>query len=44
VFRRYVDVFRELGLPEATTTALDAIRRDILVPQRTPFMAMSKPC
>jgi putative hydrolase of the HAD superfamily len=35
VFRRYVDVFQALGLPEATTVeALDAIRRDILTPQR----------
>jgi putative hydrolase of the HAD superfamily len=35
VFRRYVEVFRELGLPEATTTkALDAIRRDILTSHR----------
>ena len=35
VFRRYVEVFRELRLPEATTPeALDAIRRDILMPQR----------
>jgi putative hydrolase of the HAD superfamily len=35
VFRRYVEVFQELGIPEATTPkALDAIRRDILVPQR----------
>ena len=35
VFRRYVEVFQELGLPEATTPdALDAIRRDVLTPQR----------
>jgi putative hydrolase of the HAD superfamily len=35
VFRRYVEVFGELGLPEATTPkALDAIRQDILMPQR----------
>lgn len=35
VFRRYVEVFRELGLLEATTAmALDAIRRDILMPHR----------
>ena len=35
VFRRYVEVFQELGLPEAKTPdALDAIRRDILTPQR----------
>jgi len=35
VFRRYVEVLRELGLSEATTPeALDAIRRDILTPQR----------
>ena len=35
VFRRYVEVFSELGLREATTPqALDAIRRDILMPQR----------
>ncbi len=35
VFRRYVEVFRELGLQEATTPkALEAIRQDILTPQR----------
>jgi len=35
VFRRYVEVFRELGLLEAATPlALNAIRRDILMPQR----------
>jgi putative hydrolase of the HAD superfamily len=35
VFRRYVNVFEELGLAEATTPdALDGIRRDILMAQR----------
>jgi len=35
VFRRYVDVFSDLGLREATTPqALDTIRHDILMPQR----------